>query len=273
MSKLIAKDATVVYERRGKRFLALQEVSLAVEAGEFVAIVGPSGCGKSTFLMAVDGLIPLAAGKMELDGVEIKGASPNRAVVFQDASLLPWRTTLSNISFGMELSGKTGSNAQREMFKTKEDRTVRARQLLKLVGLGDFETAYPSQLSGGMQQRVNLARALAVHPEILLLDEPFAALDPQTREAMQDELLRIWASESVTTLLVTHQIEEAVYLSDRVVVFGTRPGRVIAEFPITLPRPRQPEIRQTPEFMEITHAIWQLVRAEFQDELSVNPQE
>src|SRR5438093_12926747 len=242
MPKLEARDVGVEYfmPRSGQRLVALQDVNFAVGPGEFVSIVGPSGCGKTTFLDAVDGLVPLKRGRILLDGREITGPGRDRAMVFQAPSLLPWRTVTGNIMYGLELQGR------------KKDPAAQAtvEQLIQMVGLSGFEQSYPSELSGGMQQRVNLARALATDPEMLLLDEPFASLDAQTREFMQLELLKIWARTSKTALFITHDIKEAIYLGDRVAVFTARPGRVKQVVEIDLPRPRELRIKREPRLIE-----------------------
>jgi NitT/TauT family transport system ATP-binding protein len=226
----------------------LQEIDLAVERGEFISVVGPSGCGKTTFLRIVAGLEPASAGSVLLDGRALSGPGSSRGFVFQNDSLLPWRTVLGNALIGPEVAGQIGPRERQ-----------RTLDLLKLVGLGGFEGYYPRQLSGGMRQRVNLARALAIDPEILLMDEPFASLDAQTREIMQTELLRIWEQGRKTVLFVTHQIDEAVFLSDRVLVFARRPGRVQETVQIKLPRPRELPIKSSPEFVEYVDHIWRLI--------------
>jgi NitT/TauT family transport system ATP-binding protein len=227
---------------------ALRSISLNVERGEFITVVGPSGCGKTTFLRIVAGLEHASSGEVLLDGRSVKEPGSDRGFVFQNDSLLPWRTVLANAIIGREVAGSVGS-ADRK----------RTMELLKLVGLEGFESYYPRQLSGGMRQRVNLARALAIDPEILLMDEPFAALDAQTREIMQTELLRIWERGQKTVLFVTHQIDEAVFLSDRVLVFARRPGRLQEEVKIALPRPRDLKIKRTPEFVALVDHIWRLI--------------
>jgi NitT/TauT family transport system ATP-binding protein len=253
MPKLRAVDVAAEYvnERTGRQLQALEHVNLEVYHGEFVCIVGPSGCGKTTFLNAVDGLFPISGGSLTLDGRPITRPGPDRAMVFQHASLLPWRTVLDNVVYGLELQGRNRSAARE-----------RGREFIQLVGLNGFEDAYPRELSGGMQQRVNLARALATDPEMLLLDEPFAALDAQTREFMQLELLRVWRKTQKTALFITHQINEAIYLADRVIVFGARPGRVQGEFTIELPRPRPLKIKRDPRFLQYEDAIWEIIEAE-----------
>ena len=256
-AKLTAKGVVIEYWLGRSRtiFTAVQGVDLTVRPGEFLAIVGPSGCGKTTFLNAVDGLLPISGGSLTLDGHAITKPGPDRAMVFQQPGLLPWRTVLGNVVFGLE--------AQRR--GNKNDSLSRARQQIELVGLAGFEDAYPSELSGGMQQRVNLARALLTDPEMLLLDEPFAALDAQTREMMQLELLKIWSKTQKTALFITHDIKEAIYLADRVVVFTRRPGRVKDVLDIELARPRDLRIKRDPKFLAYEDRIWESI----QEELSV----
>jgi NitT/TauT family transport system ATP-binding protein len=234
--------------KRFRDLEVLKDVSVDVPQGEFLSIVGPSGCGKTTFLRIVDGLEPADAGEVRIDGRVTTKPGPDRAFVFQNDSLFPWRNVWSNAEMGLEIQGRIGS-------QTRE----RVRGLLDLVGLGGFERFYPRQLSGGMRQRLNLARALAVNPEVLLMDEPFAALDAQTREIMQTELLRIWESTRATVLFITHQIDEAVYLSDRVLVFSRRPGKIQEDIRIELPRPRAFEIKRSPEFTAYVARIWELI--------------
>jgi NitT/TauT family transport system ATP-binding protein len=227
---------------------ALRALDIAVDRGEFISVVGPSGCGKTTFLRMVAGLEPATSGTILLDGTAVTGPGSNRGFVFQNDSLLPWRTVLSNALIGPEVAGKVGEKEKK-----------RTLDLLKLVGLGGFEHYHPRQLSGGMRQRVNLARALAIDPDVLLMDEPFAALDAQTREIMQTELLRIWEQGRKTVLFVTHQIDEAVFLSDRVLVFARRPGRLEESVDIKLPRPRTLDIKRKPEFIAYVDHIWKLI--------------
>ena len=250
--KLSAKAVELFYQSPGKLpTQALADITFDIQAGQFVSIVGPSGCGKTTFLMAVDGLIPTDRGTIAIDGNVIDKPGPDRAVVFQDASLLPWRTVLRNIQYGLELRGQ----------KKAEARQI-ATKLVDLVGLSGFEHHYPRQLSGGMRQRVNVARALAMDPEVLLLDEPLAALDAQTREYMQSELLTIWEKTKKTALFITHQIDEAIYLSDRVIIFGRQPARVKADIHIELERPRGLEVKETPEFNDYEREIWRIISEE-----------
>jgi NitT/TauT family transport system ATP-binding protein len=226
----------------------LRGINVAVERGEFIALVGPSGCGKTTFLRIVAGLERATAGDVLLDDRLVREPGIDRGFVFQNDNLLPWRTVFANAVIGREVAG-TVSAADRN----------RIMELLKLVGLQGFEHYHPRQLSGGMRQRVNLARALAIDPEILLMDEPFAALDAQTREIMQTELLRIWERGHKTVLFVTHQIDEAVFLSDRVFVFARRPGRLQAEVKVGLPRPRTLIMKRTSEFVGLVDRIWRMI--------------
>jgi NitT/TauT family transport system ATP-binding protein len=248
--KLEAQDIRLDYfqPRTNTRLTALDGVSLKIMEGEFVSIVGPSGCGKTTFLAIVDGLIATTAGRILVDGEVMTKPGPDRAVVFQDASLLPWRTVLANVCYGLECLGTGRSEAE-----------SRAAHFIAMVGLGGFEHHYPYELSGGMQQRVNLARALVVDPKILLMDEPFASLDAQTREAMQEELLQIWLQARKTVLFVTHQIDEAIYLSDRVVVFSGRPGKVEEIIPVEIERPRPLGVKRDARFHAIEDRIWSLI--------------
>jgi NitT/TauT family transport system ATP-binding protein len=244
-------EAKLRVQKLNKRFgelEVLQDIDLEVARGAFISVVGPSGCGKTTFLRIVAGLETATSGDILLDGKPAKGPSGDRGFVFQSDSLLPWRTVLNNALIGPEVAGRLGA--------PERSRTL---DLLKLVGLAGFENYYPRQLSGGMRQRVNLARALAIDPQILLMDEPFSALDAQTREIMQTELMRIWDQGRKTVLFVTHQIDEAVFLSDRVLVFARRPGRLQETVDIDLPRPRALSIKRTPEFIRYVDHIWTLI--------------
>ena len=240
-----ANGVTIAYAgRNGETVLAIDRVNFCLRRGEFVCIVGPSGCGKTTFLNAVAGFLPISSGELMLRGKPIAHPGPERAMVFQQPGLLPWRDVLRNVTYGLEMSGRMRGR----------EAAARARELLKLVGLSDFAHSYPHQLSGGMQQRVNLARALAVEPELLLLDEPFASVDAQTRETLQVELLGICERAKVTALFVTHDIGEAVFLADRVCVFSRRPGRIVREVRVHLSKPRE-EARLRPEFLSYVKEI------------------
>ncbi len=230
---------------------ALANFDIDVQEGEFLSIVGPSGCGKTTFLNILLGLIKPDSGELLLHGRKISGAGSDRAMVFQEFGLLPWRTVQHNIELGLELK-KLPAGKRRAI----------AERLVALVGLTGFESHYPHELSGGMKQRVGLARALATDPDVLLMDEPFAALDAQTRDLMQVELLRVWREARKTVLFVTHQIDEAIYLSDRVLVMSKRPGRAKKIFAIALPRPREYEMRVTPEFNRLKLEIWNTLKDE-----------
>ncbi len=246
--------------RSGIREPALVDVNLQVMEGEFLSIVGPSGCGKTTFLSVVDGLLPASAGRILVDGQAVNKPGPDRAMVFQDASLLPWRSTLGNVLYGLQCH-KVPDKEARE----------RAMHFIEMVGLLGFEQHYPHELSGGMQQRVNLARALVMDPQILLMDEPFASLDAQTREMMQEELLQIWIKAKKTVLFITHQIDEAIFLSDRVVVFTARPGRVKQTITIDLERPRKLKLKREARFHDIEDHVWSLIQEEARGQAQGEP--
>jgi len=246
---IAVRNVSQIFRTSTQDVEALSEVSLEVKPGRFVVLVGPSGCGKSTLLMMMAGLRQQTSGTILINDAPIPEPDPNRVgVVFQEASLFPWLTAEENVEFPLALRGVA-----------KSERRAKAEDALKLVGLEGFERHYPSELSGGMQQRVNLARATAADPLVLLMDEPFAALDAQTRELMQAELLKIWAAAHKTVLFITHQINEAVYLADRVAVMSGRPGRVKEVFPIPFERPRPLSLKRDPRFLQIEDAIWQIV--------------
>jgi NitT/TauT family transport system ATP-binding protein len=248
----------MVFSRRGQRFQALRDVSIQVAAGQFISIVGASGCGKTTLLRIVDGLTPPTRGHVWVDGQAVDRPGPDRGFVFQQDALFPWRTVLDNVIFGLEVQGKP-----------KREARERADVLVRLVGLSGFEQHFPHELSGGMRQRANLARALTIDPDVLLMDEPFASLDAQTREIMQSELLRIWRSNRKTVLFVTHQIDEAVYLADRVVVMTSRPGQVKAVLDVDIPRPRDLSVKRTPRFLELVDDIWRMIEEEVKAALHI----
>jgi len=217
---------------------------------EFLALLGPSGCGKSTLLRMIDGLIPCDTGRILLDGTDVTGVPGHgRGMVFQTFDLFPWRTAVGNVEFGLEVKGAS-----------KAERREISRHYIKLVGLSGFEDSYPHQLSGGMQQRVGIARAFAIRPEVLLMDEPFGALDVQTRDILQDELLHIWEQEQKTVLFVTHGIEEAIYLADRILVFTPRPARIERIISVPLPRPRVEAMKTEPAFLALRREIWEILK-------------
>jgi NitT/TauT family transport system ATP-binding protein len=254
LSEIEAVNLTVEYDQIQKktRLVALWDVSLKIKSGEFVAVVGPSGCGKTTFINTVAGLLTASSGSILVDGKPVQGPGPDRAMVFQEYALLPWRTVFANVQFGLELQGKMNDGG-REKVQEQIDR----------VGLHGFEKAYPHELSGGMRQRVGLARALATDPKVLLMDEPFAAVDAMTREVMQGELERIISQTGQTVIFITHSIDEAIVLADRVIVATTRPGRIKALIPIDLPRPRwQYDAKAHPMFVELRERIWNLLKEE-----------
>ena len=228
----------------------LIDQSLEVAEGEFVALLGPSGCGKSTLLQIINGLVSADTGRVVLDGKDITGKTgTGRGMVFQGADLFPWRTALENIAFGLEVMGVS-----------KSERLRRAREYLKRVGLEGFEDAWPHQLSGGMQQRVGIARAFCIEPSLLLMDEPFGALDVQTRDVLQDELVRIWEADRKMVLFVTHGIEEALFLADRILVFSKRPARVLREIAVPFQRPRREAMKLEPNFLTFRREISELLR-------------
>ncbi len=251
-AKLVVDRVRMAFPRRGKEpVVALEEISLTVAEEEFVVIVGPSGCGKSTLLRLVAGLVEPSAGRILLDGREIDGPSADRGMVFQSYTLFPWLTVRRNVEFGLSLRGVAAAERQRV-----------ARRFITEVGLEGFEDAYPEQLSGGMRQRTALARALANDPEILLMDEPFGALDSQTRQLMQELLLRIWEHAHKTVLFITHDIDEAILLADRVLVMTARPGRIKKELAIGLPRPRDISLLTVPAFMAYKREVLGLLHEE-----------
>jgi NitT/TauT family transport system ATP-binding protein len=251
-----ARGVSVEYERTRDKstLIALEDFTLDVKDGEFLAIVGPSGCGKSTFLNVVAGLVPPAAGTIKVYGEEVTGPGPDRAVVFQDYALMPWRTVEKNVRFGLEMQGRVDS-----------DTGAKVARYIKMVGLSGFERAYPRELSGGMRQRVGLARALVTEPRLLLMDEPFAAVDAMTREIMQEELTKIVATTGQPIIFITHGVDEAVTLADRIAVVTNRPGRIKEIIDVDLPRPRSRASRQLPEFQALRDRVWQLLSEEHPD--------
>lgn len=257
MARIEIQNLQIAYSASGaqRELLAIENLSLRVESGEFLVIVGPSGCGKTSLLSAIDGLIDPDDGAILIDGRPVAGPGPDRAMVFQEYALFPWRSVWENVRFGLEL--------QRDRRLTRADEEALVAEHVRRVGLEGFERAYPHQLSGGMRQRVGLARALVTQPRILLMDEPFAAVDAMTREAMQSELARILSSAQATVVFVTHSIDEAITLGDRVVVMTARPGRLKAIIPVDLPKPRwEQTLRSQPRFVELRDQIWNLLRDE-----------
>ncbi|HET7096748.1 MAG TPA: ABC transporter ATP-binding protein [Casimicrobiaceae bacterium] len=248
--KLEVSGLTKTFARgHGESVLVLDRVSFAVADLEFVAIVGPSGCGKSTMLRIVNGLVAADSGSISLDGKTLTGPGHGLGMVFQSFDLFPWRTALGNVEFGMEM-----------LNVPKRECRERARAWIQRVGLDGFENAYPHELSGGMQQRVGIARALAIEPAVLLMDEPFGALDVQTRDLLQDELLAIWQRDRKTVLFVTHSIEEAIYLADRIVLLTPRPARVERVLDVPFGRPRSEDVKSDPAFVELRREIWQSLK-------------
>lgn len=248
MPRLTVNNLTVDFPLGSGIVRALDDVSFELEAGEFCAIVGPSGCGKSTLLRAIAGLTEPTGGAVTIASTD--PARPDQAMVFQGTSVFPWMTVLRNAAYGLEMRGL--DQPERERI---------AGDFLRQVGLGDFLNAYPSQLSEGMRQRVTIARAFAVDPEVLLMDEPFGALDEQTRLVLQDELLRIWEDTGKTVVFVTHGIDEAMILADRIIILSARPGTIKADIRVPFPRPRWLEtVRSDPEFNELFLEIWGLLR-------------
>jgi len=244
MPHLDIRDLTVHYAVKGGTLQALAAVNLRMQEGDFVVALGASGCGKTTLLNCLAGFLPPSTGEILLDGRPVAGPGADRGVVFQKHALMPWLNVLDNVSLGLECQRVPAREARE-----------RARHFIDMVGLSGFEQHYPHELSGGMQQRVNLARALVMDPQILLMDEPFAALDAQTRELMQEELLQIWLKARKTVLFITHQIDEAIFLSDRVVVMGPRPGAIVDELAVDLPRPRTLAMATDPTAVEAKRRI------------------
>ena len=240
------EDVGMVYRSQGKDVTALTSVNLDIRQGEFISLLGPSGCGRTTLLRIVADLLQPTSGRVTVDGTDAKTARQSKkyGMVFQSPVLYEWRTVQKNVELPLEL-----------MKLSKEERADRSRKMLELVGLSKFADHYPQQLSGGMQQRVGIARALALRPEILLMDEPFSALDEFTKEKLQEDLLRIWSKTNKTVLFVTHSIAEAVFLSDRICVLSPRPGRLSAVVDVDLPRPRTADIRSSPEFNQLVTKV------------------
>ncbi|WGD28309.1 ABC transporter ATP-binding protein [Ancylobacter sp. WKF20] len=240
-------------DREGEEFVAISGVAIDVPAGQFLTIVGPSGCGKTTLLEILAGLAQPTSGSVRIDGQEVRGPSLSRGIVFQQYALLPWRTALANVEFSLEAAGGLSRRERRE----------KALAVLELVGLKGFEDRFPHELSGGMKQRVAIARSLVYEPDILLMDEPFGALDAQTRELLQEELFTLWQRTRTTVVFITHSIDEAIYLGQRVAVMTSRPGRIKALVDVDLPRgDAEADIRSHPDFARYRHEIWDLLRGE-----------
>jgi NitT/TauT family transport system ATP-binding protein len=234
------ENLTIRLGEGAQAFDAVQDVSLSIAPGEFVCVLGPSGCGKSTLLGALAGHWQPSRGHIRVDGQAVAGPHPDRGLVFQQHTLFPWKKVLDNVAFGLKMKG-VGRRERRE----------RARELLELVGLKGFEDRYPIQLSGGMQQRVEIARVLINHPRVMLMDEPFGALDAQTRLKMQELLLEVWSRVKTTIVFITHDIDEALFLADRILVMSPRPGRIIEEIRLDFERPRHPDLVTSPHFTQL----------------------
>jgi NitT/TauT family transport system ATP-binding protein len=247
---LSVRNLQKAFGAEGHQHIVFDNVSLEIHRREFVSIIGPSGCGKSTFIRIVAGLDEATGGKMLLDGEPVTGPGPDRGMVFQGYTLFPWRTVKQNVMFGLEMQGKGSVEAEST-----------AREWLDMVGLGRFEDSYSYELSGGMKQRVAIARALANEPRILIMDEPFGALDALTRAKMQAYLLQIWKKVDITILFITHDLDEAVYLADRILVLGVNPGGIREFIENPVPRPRTPEQFLTPEFLALKHRLDELIHA------------
>jgi NitT/TauT family transport system ATP-binding protein len=248
---LEASGVRKVYSKDGQQLAVLDVERLTVREGEFITVIGPSGCGKSTFLHIIGGFIQADGGSIEIHGRQVSDPGPDRGMMFQEFALFPWKTVAGNVAWGLEVQGFP---------RAKIEETVRS--YLDMMGLWEFRNHLPAELSGGMKQRVALARVLAFDPEVLLMDEPFGALDAQTREVMQEELTRLWERTGKTIVFVTHDIEEAVYLGDRVVVLTARPARIREEVEIALPRPRDLTIKKSAQCHEYRNYIWDLIRSE-----------
>jgi NitT/TauT family transport system ATP-binding protein len=251
VTKIEIRDVEHVYQSDFSSVPALACLNLTVSDGEFVALLGPSGCGKSSLLRIVADLLRPTAGSVQIYSSTKENGRPKTALVFQEYALFPWRTVLENVAFSLEMRGVP-----------RAERLAQAQGVLGRVGLESFSMAYPHQLSGGMRQRVGIARALAAQPEVLLMDEPFGALDAQTRTVLQEELLRVWENERKTVLYVTHSIDEAVYMSDRIVLLTARPGRIKTEYSVELPRPRTMEMRGWNSYTQLSFEIWGALREE-----------
>lgn len=249
--EIVIEDVSITFGSGPNAFLALSPTTVTVRAGEFVCILGPSGCGKSTLLNAIAGYVPPTTGRVAVDDVTVKAPGPDRGMVFQQYSLLPWKTVYENVAFGPKMAGHSRTEAG-----------SLANTFLELVGLKKFGNRYPAELSGGMQQRVGIARALANYPSVLLMDEPFGALDAQTRLMMQESLLEIWRKLGTTVVFITHDVDEAVFLADRVLVMSAAPGRIIEDVTINLPRPRSTDMASSSEYLEARKFCLNTIKSE-----------
>ena len=245
------ENVDVVFGKGDDKVVAVKEASIEVNPGEFTCILGPSGCGKSTLLNCVAGYVKPSSGKVEVDGIKVEKPGPERGMVFQQYSLFPWKTIRENVAFGPKITGRGGATP-----------TAVANTFIEMVGLSKFANRYPAELSGGMQQRVGIARALANYPSVLLMDEPFGALDAQTRLMMQENLLKIWSDFGITVLFITHDVDEAIFLADRVLIMSAAPGSIIADLKVDLGRPRKPEIATDEKFISLKKQCLEAIRAE-----------
>jgi NitT/TauT family transport system ATP-binding protein len=254
MAKIVIRNLTKTYS--GGTVVALQDINLEVDSNESLCVLGPSGCGKTTLLRIIDCLIARDRGEVLIDGQLVAEPRPDIAVVFQHFGLFPWKRLVENIAYGLEIRKKS-----------RQEISATVERYVALIGLKGFENSYPYQLSGGMQQRAGLARAMAINPSVLLMDEPFGALDAQTREMMQEELLRILEGEKKTMIFVTHSIDEAIVLGDRIVVMSRRPGRIQEILPVEIPRPRKIlSVRAHPQYIELRNSIWEMLRDDLNQE-------
>ncbi len=250
-ARIVLEQASVAFGEGEDAFLAVDRVSSIIEPGEFVCVVGPSGCGKSTVMNVVAGFEPLSEGSALVDGVAVGGPGPDRGMVFQQPTLFPWKTVRQNVAHGPRMMGRSRNDAARI-----------ADELLEMVGLSAFADHRPHTLSGGMQQRVGIARALANRPGTLLMDEPFGALDAQTRTMMQENLLQIWSERRATVIFITHDLDEAIFLADRILLMSASPGRIIDDIPVTLPRPREASLALSPDFIDLKARCLEPLRRE-----------
>lgn len=255
MKGITIEQVGLTYSGSAGSVRALEDINMKVEPREFVSVIGPSGCGKTTLMNVVAGFLEPTQGRVLIDDEVVKGPGPDRCVVFQQYAVFPWLTVRENVEFGLKLQAN---------YKPPEERRAIADHFIDLVGLNEFTAAYPKELSGGMKQRVAIARAYAVNPQVLLMDEPFGALDAQTRQFMQEALLDIWQKEKKTVIFITHGVEEAIFLSSRIIAMATRPGRIREIVPVDIPYPRQAGIKTDPSFIKLRAQVEKIVREEFQ---------